>query len=125
MPYSRYINLSFAVAGLIAWSILLKLTGSIFESFKITDLVLFSGIAVSQVIAAVVALVGTIYAYRRPDIQIWAGEIAVELSKVTWPSWGETKQHTMVVIVFSLIVSSIIGGFDLFWKWVTDLILLG
>ena len=124
MPYSRYINLCFAVAGLITWVVLLKLTGTIFESFKVTDTVLFSGIKISQVIAAVLALGGTIYTYRRADVQTWAGEVAVELSKVTWPTWGETKQHTLVVIVFSLIMSAIIGGFDLFWKWVTDLILL-
>ncbi len=124
MPYSRYINLSFAIAGLIGWVILLKLTGQIFDSFEITDTVLFTGIKVSQVIAAVIALGASIYAFRRADVQTWAGEVAVELSKVTWPSWGETKQHTLVVIVFSLIMASIIGGFDLFWKWVTDQILL-
>jgi preprotein translocase SecE subunit len=123
MPYSRYINLSFAVAGLITWVILLKFTGGLFESFKVTDTVLFSGIKISQMISAVSAFVGTVYVYRRADVQTWAGEVAVEVSKVTWPSWGETKQHTMVVIVFSLIVSAIIGGFDLFWKWVTDMIL--
>ena len=124
MPFSRYINLSFAIAGLITWVILLKLAGNLFEVFDATDAVLFLGIKISQLIAAVVALGGTIYAFRRADVQTWAGEVAVELSKVTWPSWGETKQHTLVVIIFSLIMSGIIGGFDLFWKWITDLILV-
>ncbi|MEO1269572.1 MAG: preprotein translocase subunit SecE [Myxococcota bacterium] len=66
----------------------------------------------------------TIYLYVNPKVQTWSQEVAVELSKVTWPGWEETKYNTLVVIVFSAIISSILATFDFFWKWLTDLILL-
>ena len=125
MQFSRYINLSFAIAGIIGFVILQKATGLIFETFEISDtLIVGEALKLTQVIAFLLAIGGTVYAWRRPDIQQWSSEIAVELSKVTWPKWPETKQHTLVVIVFSLVLSGILAVFDFFWKWLTDLILM-
>jgi preprotein translocase subunit SecE len=69
-----------------------------------------------------VGLTGYLWYDRR--VRTWSQEVADELSKVTWPGWEETKQNTMIVIVFSIIISGILATFDFFWKWLTDLILL-
>lgn len=125
MQYSRYINLSFALAGLIFLVIFQKATGLLFSTFEVTDMLIAGeAIRLSGLIGAVLAGGGMFYLWQRQDVQTWASEIAVELSKVTWPSWDETKQHTLVVIIFSLILSGILAVFDFFWKWLTDLILL-
>ena len=125
MQFSRYINLCFAISGIIALVIFQKATGLLMETAGVTDaLIAGEALRASHLIAFVLAAGGTFYAWRRPDIQTWASEIAVELSKVTWPGWEETKQHTLVVIVFSLVLSGILAVFDFFWKWLTDLILL-
>jgi preprotein translocase SecE subunit len=125
MQFSRYINLSFAISGIIFFVIFWKATLLIFDTFEVTDLLIVGeAVKLTQVIAFALALGGSIYAWRRPDVQQWASEIAVELSKCTWPKWAETKQHTLVVIVFSLVLSGILAVFDFFWKWLTDLILL-
>lgn len=39
-----------------------------------------------------------------------------ELRKVTWPTKKELINYTMIVIVLTLILSTFIGLFDLFWK---------
>lgn len=126
MQFSRYINLSFTIAGLILWITLQKATAMFIEVAGSNDLLLAGdAIRLSGVVGAVLAAGTTFYLWQRKDVQTWAGEIAVELSKVTWPKWPETRQHTIVVIVFSLILSGILAIFDFFWKWLTDLILLG
>ncbi|MBI2121196.1 MAG: preprotein translocase subunit SecE [Candidatus Wildermuthbacteria bacterium] len=45
-------------------------------------------------------------------IQTFFKEVAQEARKVSWPTWQETKQSTMLVIVFSALVALILGFFD-------------
>ena len=37
-----------------------------------------------------------------------------ELKKVTWPTWKQVANHTVVVIISSLIVMAIVAGIDYF-----------
>lgn len=39
-------------------------------------------------------------------------EVRTELAKVVWPSKGDTIRYTVTVIVFSIVVSLILGAFD-------------
>lgn len=39
-------------------------------------------------------------------------EVKNELAKVVWPSRNDTIRYTITVIVFSLVVSAILGAFD-------------
>lgn len=49
-------------------------------------------------------------------------EIVAELRKVTWPNRDETKASTRVVVVTVLIIAAILGIFDFFFSWFTDVI---
>jgi preprotein translocase subunit SecE len=40
-------------------------------------------------------------------------EVRVELTKVTWPTWAQLKQQTLVVIIAVLMISAFIGAVDL------------
>ncbi|MGL4460717.1 MAG: preprotein translocase subunit SecE, partial [Planctomycetia bacterium] len=40
-----------------------------------------------------------------------------EMVKVSWPSWGETKASTVVVIINVVILATFLFVVDLFWKW--------
>ena len=44
--------------------------------------------------------------------KIYLGETKVEMKKVTWPSKGELKDATRVVIIASIIVTAFIGVVD-------------
>lgn len=50
-------------------------------------------------------------------------EVQVELSKVTWPTRDETIKLTIIVIVISLVIGSYIGGLDLIFTKITDIII--
>lgn len=41
------------------------------------------------------------------------GEVKNELVKVVWPTRKQTLQYTLIVILFSLVVSAILGAADL------------
>jgi len=44
----------------------------------------------------------------------------VELEKVAWPSWSETKISTVTVVATSFVAAVILGVFDSFFSWVTS-----
>ena len=46
-----------------------------------------------------------------------------ELTKVTWPTWEETKNHTRVTIIVTLIIAFILWVFDQVFGNLTSMIL--
>lgn len=49
-------------------------------------------------------------------VQNYLRGVRSELRKVTWPSRKELINYTLIVIVVTIVLSMIIGLFDLFWK---------
>lgn len=47
-------------------------------------------------------------------------DIIAELSKVTWPTFQETRYLTIVVAIFALALGAILGVVDLAFGWVID-----
>jgi preprotein translocase subunit SecE len=77
----------------------------------------------SIAIGAAAAIGTALYMWRHPKVNRLAVEVVTELSKVTWPTRKELSASTVVVIVVSVIASIILGVFDMFWAWATDMIL--
>ena len=73
-------------------------------------------------LAAVVAGTLAFVLYRNERVFSLSSEIAAELKKVSWPTGKETKMATLVVIITVFIASVILGVFDAFWSWLTDLL---
>jgi preprotein translocase subunit SecE len=71
-------------------------------------------------IAALLALIIGVIAYRNDRIYTLAYEVASELRKVTWPTKKETQVSTVVVIIMVLVSTLILGGFDAVWSAVTS-----
>ncbi len=76
----------------------------------------FGGIHLASILAFIIAGSALTYTLRHPGAQDFANEVAIELRKVSWPSAKETRQSTMVVIICVVVVSLILGGFDLMWS---------
>jgi len=76
-------------------------------------------------LAAVVGIVTAGILYRNTKVKNVSDEVAVELSKVTWPDRKETRYATWVVIVASVIAAVVLGFMDLVWSAVTDFIYTG
>lgn len=126
MEVSRYVNLTYAVGFILLVIIFDKMMTAIWEGFeRLPNFgIIGNDITLTNVIAALLALALTVYLYRRQDYRSFLSEVMLELKKVTWPSWDETKRGTLVVIVFTVVLSAFIWGSDQLWKYVTDLLLL-
>lgn len=50
------------------------------------------------------------------SIQTFFREVGQEARKVSWPTWEDTKQSTLLVVVFSASVAVILGLFDVIFR---------
>jgi preprotein translocase subunit SecE len=68
---------------------------------------------------AVIGAVGVLQAYRKVAVRTWADEVALELSKVSWPNREAVMNGTVVVIVASMIAALYVAVLDKFWSFLT------
>jgi preprotein translocase subunit SecE len=73
-------------------------------------------------IGAVVGVLAVIYCLRSDGIRRWADDVALELSKVTWPKKETVTNGTIVVIAAGLFATIYIGLLDRLWGFVTMLV---
>jgi preprotein translocase subunit SecE len=66
----------------------------------------------TQMVGVVLAAALAVGAYAHPKTRSLSMEVASELMKVTWPSWGETRVATTAVVVASLVAAIILFGID-------------
>ena len=116
MGNTKWIHLTFAVAGLLAiWVI------SLFAEWiwgyvgKPKDSVIMP---LSFILGGGLAYVG----WRNERLFNRISDVLQELMRVTWPTRKETSAATVVVIVTVIVFSMILGVFDILWSWVTDTI---
>ena len=62
-------------------------------------------------IAAVLSAVSMFLVYRRPDVRTLSDEVALELSKVEWPTREKVRRSTIIV------VSATLGSSLVFWLY--------
>jgi preprotein translocase subunit SecE len=77
---------------------------------------------IGLVFGAVVAIIAVIRIYKRPNIRVWADEVAAELTKVTWPDRESVTNNTIIVIVASVAATLYVTVLDRFWGFATGLI---
>ena len=76
----------------------------------------------SLLVGAVIGAVVVIWYYRKESVRKWAGEVATELSRVTWPNKDTVTNGTMVVLVASLVATVYVALLDRFWGYLTNLV---
>lgn len=64
-----------------------------------------------------------LYMIFTPKVRNWAGEVALEISKVVWPSVKDTKSLTIVVCFIVLIAALIFWVFDIVSSQLIEFIL--
>lgn len=119
----RYVVLAYIAVGVILWATLAKLFAAIAYYAHITDYPLLGD---SFTVANLLGLVGAgaagVFAARNEQVTEFCADVIVELRKVTWPSKKETRTATIVVIVCTIVVSLILGFFDMLWAKLTGII---
>ena len=112
----RWVQFAFVAAALITFFLTDKLITYIWQYFAEPN---------STIVTAAAAIIGVasaFIAYRHPKVKPMADEVAVEMSKVTWPTREETWRNTVVTIVVSIIAAAYLGIFDALWSKFTDII---
>jgi preprotein translocase SecE subunit len=123
-PVEKYVRIAFVVGGLLVYVILASFFSWFFQLVapNLDYPILGNDFFVSNVIALVAAMGGVIYVWFNPRITKFAMEVAAELRNVTWPNWPETRVGTIVVVVATIVISLILGFFDLVWGWLSTLV---
>lgn len=124
MSVARYVNLSFVAAGLLAFVVLSEVYTAIIEMFGTGANVslIGHGFRLADLAGMLSGVLLAIYLKRSEKISTYAMEVGNELSKVTWPTWKETKLATVVVIIVTLIIAAILGLLDLVWGALSSLV---
>jgi preprotein translocase subunit SecE len=74
-------------------------------------------------LAIVVIGVTAVAFWKHPKAYTFLEEVLVELRKVVWPRMQEVQDSTIIVILTTLVVAMMLGGFDLIWAKISNLIL--
>ena len=61
--------------------------------------------------------------YRPEEYRGFLSEVVIELKKVTWPGWDETRRSTLIVIVFTVVLAGFLWISDTVWEYLTSLLL--
>ena len=121
----RYVISFLLVAGVVAWQTLARLFRGIAFGFDLPDpAILGNNLPLTSVLGMLIAIAGGVYVYNNPKANGFLDEVVTELWKVAWPDRKETQNSTVVVIVTTLVISLILGVFDLVWGKLTGFIYL-
>jgi preprotein translocase subunit SecE len=120
----RYVTLAFIGAAILLAYVI---TRGLHEGFVLAGMedVALAGktLTISNLVGGLVAIVAGVVCFRHPTVKTLADEVALELSKVTWPSREETWAATMVVIATVAISGAYLGFFDAIWSWASTALL--
>ncbi len=121
MSVARYVNLSFVVIGLALYIILGEVVSALLGIFGSSTnfQVLGANFRLSNLLAMVISIGVAIWLRRNEKVHTYAMEVGSELSKVTWPTWKDTKRATLVVIITTLVIAGLLGLLDLAWGALT------
>jgi len=123
MNLQRFVNIGYAIIGLLAWVIGARLFGSLFDLFgDFNKPLIGTEFARSDLVGLIIGVAAGVSLKMNRVVNTWALEVANELKRVTWPSWEETKLSTIVVIITSIVVALILGVLDLVWGLISELV---
>jgi preprotein translocase subunit SecE len=120
---TKYVHFVYLLGTVVTGWLFVKITETVWTSLNLSiTAVPPPSNFLEMLIGGSSALALGVYLWRHPKVNSLVVEIVVELSKVTWPTRKELSASTVVVIVLSIIAAIILGLFDFFWSWATDLI---
>ena len=125
MTNNRLVAIGYVLLGLFAGLFLEHVLLLAFGASAVTQPLtrpLYNDWTWSSVIGLGVAAAVGIYLWKLPKTHDVSLEIASELKRVSWPSMAETRAASVAVIVATVISAVLLGFFDVFWQYLTDLI---
>jgi preprotein translocase subunit SecE len=77
------------------------------------------GTNTAYVVVGLLSLAGVWIAFRAVNYPVFADfliDVESEMTKVTWPSWGELQRATVVVLATMFLFSALLFGYDIAWQ---------
>jgi preprotein translocase subunit SecE len=114
MDPQRLVVISYLIFGLILALFMDHLLGMLWAQFGWRDPEVIEGLGwkISTLVGVALSAGAAIGAYVHPRTKALSMDVANELMKVTWPSWGETRVSSVAVVVASLVSAVILFGID-------------
>ena len=123
MNLQRFVNIGYAIIGILAWVISARLFGALFDIFgDFNKPLIGTEFARSDLVGLICGIAAGVSLKMNRAVNTWALEVANELKRVTWPSWEETKLSTIVVVITSIVVAILLGVLDLVWGIISELV---
>ena len=121
MGPTRWVTLGFLVMAALVAITLSKALAALAGGLRLPDYALLGpGVTVTTVVAWGAAFGAAIWAFRNEKWHGLATEVVTELRKVVFPTWTETRQATVVVVITTIIIALILYAFDAVWSKVTS-----
>jgi preprotein translocase subunit SecE len=123
MSNQRVVNFAYVTSVALLWYVLAKVLDQVWVAFELPDQALAGPINYPVLVAGV--LTGLIFALVRRDARVnqFLLECVREIREIVWPTRQEVIDSTKVVIVATLFLAAVLGGFDLIWAKVSRFIL--
>jgi preprotein translocase subunit SecE len=109
----------------ILWKVFAEALGYGFGAAGIANPTIGGAVDATALIAIAAAVGVAMALWKRKDVYDFCYETVDETRKVVWPNRKETRDNTVVVIICSVIMALVLGGFDLVWAKLSNFILTG
>lgn len=119
--YNKIITVSFVFAAVLLGyvaSTLIKVLSAWGTFARIS-----SNQLVSHGVPVAFGVICFLYMILNPKIRTWGGEVALEISKIVWPSVKDTRALTIVVCMIVLLAALIFWVFDIISSQLIEFIL--
>mgnify|MGYP000559909237 CR=1 FL=1 len=125
MSNRRVLLFCWLALGVILWKVFADAMGYGFGIAGIANPKLGGAVDATALIAVAVSAGIGVFLWKRKEVYDFCYETVDETRKVVWPNKKETRDNTVVVIICSVIMALILGGFDLVWAKLSNFILAG
>ncbi len=124
MEVSRGVTLSYIGTAILGFVLFKKALDWAWQDIDMLQQHVWFGIVELTALLAIGLTAGLIvFMKKHPEIDPFIHETVVELRKVTWPGFQDTKVSTVQVVIFTVLLSFFLWGADQVWQPVTDWIL--
>jgi len=117
----KWIQISYLFVAAITWIFFYHLVDTLWDLLEL-PLPIDWFVSPAQIAAFITAIIMFIVLQRNAKINQFSGEVASELSKVTWPEKKETVMSTGVISVMVAICALILFAFDSLWGSIIKII---
>jgi preprotein translocase subunit SecE len=116
MDPRRLVVIFYMVGGLILTLFLHNVLAPLWGNLGLPNPEVLAGVEIKlhSMAALLIAAGVAVGAYVHPKTKQLSLEVASELMKVTWPTWGETRVATMAVVIASLVAAVVLFAIDAF-----------